>query len=122
MSRPGTNNQLRWVLCLELIQRDFVIAENADGGTLEGEILVDVPGEGVVVVDEDEVRGGGYQRGGLRVMRGVVYYVEGWHFVGGRWFGLGEISAKSERRQLETLLLVQNREIHRSNPGNSQAN
>ena len=55
VARTGADDQLGRVLRNELVEGDLVIPEDMDGGPLKHQILVDVPGEGVIIVDEDQV-------------------------------------------------------------------
>lgn len=55
MTWPGTDNELGRVLLDQLIDGDLVVSEDVNGSAFENEVLVDVPREGVVIVDEYEV-------------------------------------------------------------------
>lgn len=72
MTGAGADDELSRLLLDQCVQRNLVISEDVDYGTLEDKVLVYVPREGVVVVDEDEVRGGRNGRRGLRLVGGVV--------------------------------------------------
>lgn len=72
VSRAWADHQLCGLLCDEVVEGDFVVAVYGDIGALEDEVLVHVPGEGVVVVDEDNIRGRGYGRGGGRIAGRMV--------------------------------------------------
>lgn len=50
-----TDDELSRVLLNKLVNCYLVIAKDMHCGSLQDEILVDVPSEGVVVVDEDQV-------------------------------------------------------------------
>lgn len=69
---PGADDQLRGVLRDELVERGFVVADHRHGRTFQCEVLVDIPGEGVVVVDQDHVGGGGDGRRGLGMVGRMV--------------------------------------------------
>lgn len=79
MARPRTNDELRRLLCDELLYGNLIIAEDMDSSAPKHEVLVDVPGEGVVVVDEDEVRGCGYRGRRVRLLRRVIDNIDGRH-------------------------------------------
>lgn len=51
----GTDDDLGWVLFDQLFQGNLVIAEDMDRGALQNQVLVDIPGEGIIVVDQDEI-------------------------------------------------------------------
>jgi hypothetical protein len=55
MAWPGTNNELCWVFLDQFLHSDLVISEDVNGSSLENEILVNVPSERIVIVDEDDV-------------------------------------------------------------------
>lgn len=55
MTWPGTDNELGRVLLDQLIDGDLVVSEDVNGSAFENEVLVDIPREGVVIVDEYEV-------------------------------------------------------------------
>lgn len=55
MARTRAHNKLRRLFGDEFIQRNLIIAVDLDVGTLENEVLVDIVGKRVIVVDEDEV-------------------------------------------------------------------
>lgn len=57
MARPGADNQLSRLLCDQFLQGDFVIAVDGDGRTLQDEVLVDIPGERVIVIDQNDIGG-----------------------------------------------------------------
>ena len=73
VARPGTHDQLRRSQRDQLLQRDLVVAVDRHLGPLEHEVLVDVPGEGVIVVDEHQVRSRGDRGRRIGVVGGVVY-------------------------------------------------
>lgn len=72
VSRARAHDQLGGILSYELFEGDLIVSEDSDGGALEDEVLVDIPGEGVVVVDEDDVGGGRKGSGGDGVVGRVV--------------------------------------------------
>lgn len=45
MTRAGADDELSWVVLDQLVHRDLVVSEHMDRGTLEDEVLVDVPSE-----------------------------------------------------------------------------
>lgn len=53
MARPGTDDELGGILRDKLVEGDLVVAEDCHIGALEDKVLVDVPGEGIIVVYED---------------------------------------------------------------------
>lgn len=91
-----TDDQLGGVLRDEVVEGDLVVAHHGHGGAFEDEVLVDVPGEGVVVVDQDNVAGGGDGRRGLGMAGRVVDDRQrGGH--GGR-AGVGEAASRRDGR------------------------
>jgi hypothetical protein len=72
MARSWADYQLGRLLGDQLLQGDLIIAEDMDSGTLKNKVLVNVPGEGVVVVDEDEVGSSWDRRRRVRLLGGVV--------------------------------------------------
>ncbi len=62
MARAGTDYKLRRLLCYQLVKRDLVVAENVNSCAFEDQVLVDIPGERVIVVDENEIGTGCNQR------------------------------------------------------------
>lgn len=68
----GADDKLSWVFADQVFEGDFVVADDGDGGAFEDEVLVDVPCEGVIVVDEDEVGGGGERCSGGGLVRRMV--------------------------------------------------
>lgn len=69
MTWTWADNQLRWLLQNELLQSYLVIAVHSDCGAFEDEVLVDVPGEGVIIVNHDKV-GGIFERCDSGVLAG----------------------------------------------------
>lgn len=55
MSRSRADDQLGWLLVNQLRERNLVISEDGDVCAFENQVLVDVPGERVVIVDENQV-------------------------------------------------------------------
>lgn len=53
VARPGTDDELGGILRDKLVEGDLVVAEDCHIGALEDKVLVDVPGEGIIVVYED---------------------------------------------------------------------
>jgi hypothetical protein len=66
------NNNLGRVLLNEFVQCDLVIAEDMDSSALQDKILVNIPREGVVVIDQDEIGSSGDRRRGLRLVWRVI--------------------------------------------------
>jgi hypothetical protein len=62
MARSRANYELGWFLVHQLFNGDLVISENMNCSTLKDQILVDIPSEGVVVVDKNEIRRSGHWR------------------------------------------------------------
>ena len=56
-----------WVFGDQLVDCDFIIAVDGNGCALKAQVLVDVPGKGIVVVNENEIGGGGNWSGGLGI-------------------------------------------------------
>lgn len=72
MARARTDHQLRGLLGNQLLQRNLVIAVDRDGSTFEGQVLIDVPGERIVVVNKNDI-GRRLELFDLcRVVRGIV--------------------------------------------------
>lgn len=71
MTRAGADDQLCWILSNELLHSDLVIAVNCNCCTLKHKVLVNVPGERVVVINHNKVgsiferRHGGMALGGM---------------------------------------------------------
>lgn len=55
MAWAGTDDELCRVRGDELFESDLVVPVDGNGGTLESEELVNVPGEGIVVVNHDDI-------------------------------------------------------------------
>lgn len=53
MSRAGTYNQLCRIFFDQFVQTDFVVSKDGDCSTFQHQVLVDIPGEGIVVVNEN---------------------------------------------------------------------
>jgi len=64
VARPRTYNKLRWFLLDKLMKRDLIIAVDRNIGAFENEILVHIPRERIVIVDQDEVGGSRERRSG----------------------------------------------------------
>ena len=60
MSRARAYDKLGRILLDDVVQCYFVIPVHRDCGSLEYKILVYVPSERVIVVDQYEIRCGGY--------------------------------------------------------------
>lgn len=58
MTRTGADDELGGFLGYQLVESDLVVPVYGNFGALKDEVLVHIPGEGVVVVYEDKVRGG----------------------------------------------------------------
>ncbi len=54
--RARAYNELCGILLDEFLDADLVISEDMNGGALEHEILVNVPGERIVVVNQNKIR------------------------------------------------------------------
>lgn len=76
MAGSGTYDKLSGILGCDFFEGDLIIAIDGDIGALEHKVLVDIPGEGVVIVDEDEVGCCGKWFGGRRMERRMVDQVE----------------------------------------------
>lgn len=68
MAGAGANDQLGRFLRNELVERDLVVSEDGHLGALEHQVLVDVPGKRVIVVNEDKVGGGRNQGRRIRMV------------------------------------------------------
>lgn len=55
MTWTGADDQLRWLLCDQLVDGDLVIAIDSDSCAFQHQVLVHVPGKGVIIVDQNEV-------------------------------------------------------------------
>lgn len=55
MAGAGTDYELCWPHCNQLIKLNLIVAENTDSRALKYKVLVDIPGEGVIVIDENEI-------------------------------------------------------------------
>lgn len=55
VTRPGADNELGRVLLDQLIDSDLVVSEDVNSSSFENQVLIDVPREGIVIVDEDKV-------------------------------------------------------------------
>src|SRR5882762_2863671 len=53
-TRAGRNHDARWLQPFELLERHFVVAEDSEFFTQLAEILYEVVGERVVVIDDDD--------------------------------------------------------------------
>lgn len=71
VTRARADDQLCWILSNEFLHSDLVIAVNCNCCALKHKVLVNVPGEGVVVIDHNKVgsiferRHGGMALGGM---------------------------------------------------------
>lgn len=77
MTWSRRDDQLGWVELNQFLQSDLIISENLNICSFEYEVLIDVPGEGVVVVDHDNILSGGDWWGRGRCPR--------WHCCKSRW-------------------------------------
>lgn len=77
VSRTWADDKLSGLLCDELIKGNLIIAIDSYECTLKDKVLIDVPGERVVVVNEDDIGGGGYRRRGVGIARRVVNQADG---------------------------------------------
>lgn len=57
MAWSRTDNQLCWLLRYELLQSDLVVTVDCDCCAFKDEVLVDIPGERVIIVNHDKVGG-----------------------------------------------------------------
>jgi len=55
MARARTDDQLRWILRNEFVQGYLVIPIDRNSRAFEHEILIDVPGERVIIIDHDKI-------------------------------------------------------------------
>lgn len=55
VARARADDQLRWILRNEFVQSYLVIPIDRDSRTFEHEILIDVPGEGVIIIDHNKI-------------------------------------------------------------------
>ena len=83
MSRSGTDYQLGRILCDQLFDSDLIVSVYSHGRAFEDEVLIHVPGEGVVVVNEYNVGSGRYWWRGGGVVGRMVNQCEGRQ---GGWF------------------------------------
>jgi hypothetical protein len=81
MSRARADYQLGRLLGDQVVECDFVIAVYGHGRALKDEVLVDIPGEGIVVVNENNVGSGRYWWRRVRISRRMVDQLEGRHRV-----------------------------------------
>lgn len=84
MAGPGTDDKLGWLFGDELVNGDFVVPDHLTFGTGEAQVLVDIPSEGVIVVNEDQVGSCRDRVSRLGVVRGVINQIS---LVRGRHFG-----------------------------------
>lgn len=50
-----TDDQLRWILRNEFVQGYLVIPIDSNSRSFEDEVLIDVPGEGVIIIDHHKI-------------------------------------------------------------------
>lgn len=62
MARARADDQLCGLFCDQFIQRNLVISEDGHIGALEHQVLVDIPSEGIVVVNQYKVGCSWHQR------------------------------------------------------------
>ena len=79
--RARTDDQLCRLLVYELLERHLIIAVYCDGRPLEQEVLVDIPCERVVIVDEYEVVGSRQTGSSNRLVGRVVDERRGRHLL-----------------------------------------
>ena len=79
MTRTRTDDELGGVLCDQLIESDFIVAVDGDSCAFEDEVLVDIPGERIVVVNENQVGCSRNWRSGRGMARRVVDEVQHSH-------------------------------------------
>lgn len=80
MAWTRTDDDLRRVEIDNLLQSDFVVPVDGAAGAFEHKELVDIPGEGVVIVDQDDIR-----VGDRRARVGRNGHSDGGAVVGGIW-------------------------------------
>ena len=76
MSGARTNDQLGGIECGKGFDGDRIVAEDADTGTFKHKVLINIPGEGVEVVNQDYVCCILQRRSWLWLLRRVVYEIE----------------------------------------------
>lgn len=81
VSRAWAYDQLCGILGNEVVEGDFIVAEDGNVCALEDEVLVDIPGERVVVVDKHQVAGGLERRRGGGMVGRMVNEIGGTHRV-----------------------------------------
>lgn len=79
MTRARTNDELSRIQRNELFDGDLVVPVDSYGCPLQSEILVDIPGERVIIVDEDEVGSIRKRRSWRRLLRRMINKVESRH-------------------------------------------
>lgn len=72
MAWPGADDQLSRLLGDQLFECDFIIAVDGHGGAFKDEVLVHIPSERVIVVDQDNIGGSVDRWRGVRMARGMV--------------------------------------------------
>lgn len=55
MARSGTDDKLCGILRYQVFQGDLIISVDGHCCTFEHKVLVNIPGEGVIIVDKDDV-------------------------------------------------------------------
>lgn len=79
VSRPWADHQLGRILSDQLLERNLVIAVHGDGCAFKDQVLVDIPGERVIVIDQNDVRSGWNGQRWIGMARRVVCKLESGH-------------------------------------------
>jgi hypothetical protein len=72
MTRPRADDQMGGFDGNQLFESDLVIPEDGDSGTLQDQVLIHIPGKAVIIVNHDDLRGGGQRRTRHRLVGRVV--------------------------------------------------
>lgn len=75
VARSRADDNLGWLFGDELLDGDLVVPDHITLGTRKAQVLVDVPGERVIVVNENQIRSRWNRVSRLGLMGGVVNYV-----------------------------------------------
>ena len=54
MTRSGTDDDLSRILLDQFLNSNLVVSDDLHGGAFKHKILINVPGEGIIVVDHDQ--------------------------------------------------------------------
>jgi hypothetical protein len=55
MAGAGTDYKLGGIIFYQFVQRYFIVSKDGDGRSLEHQILVYIPREGVIIVNENQI-------------------------------------------------------------------